>query len=237
MIPPFLDRYSPLRTSHLRDPIGPQIHFAADQFHDELAEAAGLDPVEYRLKYLKSGRDRHLVKLAAEKAGWEKRVGPKKGQGGKTTVSGRGIGYALRSGCRIAIVADVEVDKRSGKIWCRKFTVAHDLGLIINPDGVVRTIQPQVVMALSRILYEEVNFDEDMVTSVDWATYPIVESPDAPEEIDVILVNRPEKAPQGAGEGSTRPVSGAIANAFYDATGVRLRTAPLTPERVKAALS
>jgi CO/xanthine dehydrogenase Mo-binding subunit len=237
VIPPFLDRNSPLRTSHLRDPIGPQIHFAADQFHDEVAEAAGMDPVEYRLKYLKNPRDRHLVKLAAEKMGWKKRVGPNKGQGGKNTVTGRGIGYALRSGCRIAIVAEVEVDKRTGKIWARKFTVAHDLGLIINPDGLERCIHGNVGMALSRILYEEVNFDQDAVTSVDWESYPIVESPDAPEEIDVILVNRPNEPPQGGGEGSTRPVSGAVANAFYDATGVRMRTAPLSPARVKAALA
>jgi CO/xanthine dehydrogenase Mo-binding subunit len=236
VIPPFLDRYSPLRTSHLRDPIGPQIHFASDQFHDEVAEAAGMDPVEYRLKYLKSERDRHLIKVAASRAGWETRVGPNKGQGRKNIVSGRGIGYALRSGCRIAIIAEVEVNKRTGKIWARKFTVAHDLGLIINPDGLTRCIHGNVGMALSRILYEEVNFDRDAVTSVDWASYPIVESPDAPEEIDVVLVNRPNKPAQGGGEGSTRPVSGAVANGFYDATGVRMRRAPLTPERVKKAL-
>jgi CO/xanthine dehydrogenase Mo-binding subunit len=91
-------------------------------------------------------------------------------------------------------------------------------------------------MALSHILYEEVNFDRDAVTSVDWASYPIVERPAAPEEIDVVLVNRPNKPAQGGGEGSTRPVSGAVANGFYDATGVRMRRAPLTPERVKKAL-
>ncbi len=236
VIPPFLDRYSPLRTSHLRDPIGPQIHFASDQFHDMLAEEAGLDPVEYRLKYLVSKRDRDLIEAVAKKSGWQKRVGPNKGERGNI-LRGRGIGYALRSGCRVAIVSEVEVNKKTGKIWARKFTVSHDCGLIINPDGLTRTIHGNVGMAVSRILHEEVNFDEEMVTSVDWVSYPIVESPDAPEDIDVVLINRPDKPAQGAGEGSTRPVSGAVANAFYDATGVRMMRAPLSVERVKAALA
>ncbi|MCZ6885974.1 MAG: xanthine dehydrogenase family protein molybdopterin-binding subunit, partial [Alphaproteobacteria bacterium] len=110
-------------------------------------------------------------------------------------------------------------------------------GLIINPDGLVGCIQNNIGMALSRVLFEEVMFDPDEVTSIDWASYPISESPDAPEAIDVVLINRPDKPSMGAGEPATRPVSGAIANAFYDATGVRMRTAPLTPERVKAALA
>ena len=91
-------------------------------------------------------------------------------------------------------------------------------------------------MATSRMLWEEVMFDNDRVTSVDWETYPILESMEAPEEIDIVLIDRPNIAPKGAGEPSTRPVAGAIANAFFDATGVRLRRAPYTPERVKAAL-
>jgi len=237
VIPPFLDRNSPLRTSHLRDPIGPQIQFASEQFHDELAEAAGMDPVAYRLKYLRTKRDRALITAVAEKAGWKPRVGPRKGQGGKNTVSGRGIAYARRSGSKVAVIAEVEVDKRSGQIWVRKFTVSHECGLIINPDGLTLTIQGNVVMALSRVIYEEVMFGPDEVTSIDWDTYPIAESPDTPEAVDVVLINRPDKPSMGAGEPSTRPVSGAIANAFYDATGVRMRTAPMTPARVKAALA
>jgi len=237
VIPPFLDRYSPLRTSHLRDPLGPQIQFACEQFLDELAEAAGMDPVAFRLKYLKEGRDRELVRAAAEKAGWKPRVGPRKGQGGKTTVSGRGVSYALRNGTRVAVVCEAEVDKRSGRIWARKFTVAHDCGLVINPEGLRLCLEGNVTMALSRTLFEEVQFEPDRVTSVDWASYPILETPDAPEAIDVVLLNRPDKAATGAGEGATRPVSAAVANAVYDATGVRIRRGPLTPERVKAALA
>lgn len=237
VIPPFLERNSPLRTSHMRDPIGPQIQFASEQFHDEMAEAAGMDPVDYRLKYLRTQRDRDLIKAVAEKAGWKRRVGPRRDQGGKTTLSGRGIGYARRSGSQVAVIAEIEVDTRTGLIWPRKFTVSHDCGLIINPDGLTRTIHGNVGMTLSRVIYEEVMFDEDSVTSVDWASYPIGESPDAPEEIDVVLINRPNKPAMGAGEPSTRPISGAIANAFYDATGIRLRSAPLSPARVKAALA
>jgi CO/xanthine dehydrogenase Mo-binding subunit len=237
VIPPFLERYSPLRTTHLRDPLGPQIQFACEQFLDELAEAAGMDPVAFRLKYLKDSRDRDLVKAVAEKAGWKERVGPRKGQGGKNTVSGRGVSYALRNGTRVAVVADVEVDKPSGRVWVRKFTVAHDCGLIINPDALKLCIEGNLVMATSRSILEEVNFEPDRVTSVDWATYPILETPDAPEEIDIVLINRSDKEATGAGEGATRPISAAIANAIYDATGRRVRRGPMSPEHVKAALA
>jgi nicotinate dehydrogenase subunit B len=237
VIPPFIPRYSPLRTSHLRDPLGPQIQFAAEQFHDEMAEAAGMDPAAYRLKYLKDPRDRDLVKAAVEKSGWKERVGPRKDQGGKTTVSGRGISYAYRNGTRVVVIAEVEVDKTTGRVWPRKFTVAHDCGLIINPEALKLCLEGNIVMAASRSLFEEVMFDPDRVTSVDWATYPILETPDAPEVIDCVLLNRPDKPATGAGEAATRPVSGAIANAVYDATGRRLRRGPVTPERVKALVS
>jgi CO/xanthine dehydrogenase Mo-binding subunit len=121
-------------------------------------------------------------------------------------------------------------------VWPRKFTIAHECGLIINPDGLRRCIEGNILMATSRMLFEEVMFDNASVTSVDWETYPILESMEAPEVIDIVLIDRVNIAPKGAGEPSTRPVSGAIANAFFDATGVRLRRAPYTPERVKAAL-
>lgn len=237
VIPPFLERYSPLRTSHLRDPLGPQIQFAWEQFQDELAEAAGMDPVAYRLKYLVSQRDKDVVKAAAEAAGWQSRVGARKNQGGKATVSGQGISYALRNGTRVSVVADVEVDKPTGKVWVRRLTVAHDCGLIINPGTLKTVLEGNVVMATSRSMLEEVKFEPDRVTSVDWATYPILETPDAPEEVRVVLLNRPDSPATGAGEAATRPVSAAIANAIYDATGVRIRRGPMTPERVKAAVS
>jgi CO/xanthine dehydrogenase Mo-binding subunit len=122
-------------------------------------------------------------------------------------------------------------------VWARRFTVAHDCGLVINPKGLELTIEGNVVQALSRTLFEEVRFDRDQVLSVDWATYPILEMQDAPEKIDIVVINRPDVPASGAGEPSTRTVPAAIANAIFDATGVRFRRVPLTPERVKAALA
>jgi CO/xanthine dehydrogenase Mo-binding subunit len=135
----------------------------------------------------------------------------------------------------VAIVAEVEIDRR--KVWARRFTVAHDCGLIINPDGFKRCIEGNVVQGTRRALSEEVTFDRAKVTSVDWASYSILDITEAPEAIDIVLLNRPELPPAGAGESSIRPVAAAIANAVFDATGVRLRRAPLTPERLKPALA
>jgi len=120
-------------------------------------------------------------------------------------------------------------------VWPRKWVVAHDCGLIVNPDGLRRCIEGNIVQGTSRALWEEVQFDAKNVTSVDWLTYPILDITEAPEAIDIVLIDRPELPPQGAGEPSTRPVAAAIANAIFDATGIRLRRVPFTPDRVKAA--
>jgi nicotinate dehydrogenase subunit B len=235
-IPPLLDRASPLRSAHLRDPVGPQIHFASESFIDEIAASLRIDPVELRLRHVKDARDIAVIKAAAEKAGWQKRSSPRKDQAGDT-VSGRGMAYAQRNGTRVAIVAEVDIDRRSGKIWARKFTVAHDCGQIVNPDGLTKTIEGNIVQGVSRTLWEEVQFDRKSVTSVDWLTYPILDITEAPQTIDVVLINRPDLAPTGAGEPSIRPVAAAIANAIFDATGVRIRRVPFSPDRVKALLS
>jgi nicotinate dehydrogenase subunit B len=235
-IPPLLDRASPLRTSHLRDPVGPQLHFASESFIDELAAATGADPVEFRTRYLKNPHHVSVIKAAAEKSGWVPRTSPRKEQSGDT-VSGRGIAYAPRNGTVVAIVAEVEVDRRSGKIWARKFTVAHDCGQIINPLGLERTIEGNVIQGISRTLWEEARFDRRNVTSIDWLTYPILDITEAPETVDIVLLNRPEAPPSGAGEPSIRPMTAAIANAVFDATGVRIRRVPFSPDRVKQALS
>lgn len=234
-VPPLLARSSPLRTSHMRDPVGLQIQFASEQFIDELAAATGTDPVAFRLQYLSAPRDREVVKAAAEKAGWEPRTGPRARDG--DILSGRGIAYAQRAGTVVAVVARIEVDRRSGRIWPRRMTVAHDCGLVVNPAGLRQTIENGLVQGISRALLEEVRFDREQVTSADWLSYPILDIQDAPESVDVVLLNRPEAAPTGAGEATPRVVPAALANAFFDATGVRLRRAPLTPERVKAALA
>ena len=231
-IAPLLDRTSPLRTSHLRDPLGPQLQFAGECFLDELAARLKVDPVTFRLKYLKDPRGIAVINAAAEGSGWFRRSRSRSG----TVATGMGFSYAQRDGTYVAMVATVDVDLATGKVSARKVTLAHDCGLVINPDGLTKTIEGNVVQALSRTLWEEVTFDDRSVTSADWTSYPILDISETPHEIDLIVVNRPEFDPTGAGEASTGPVASAVANALFAATGVRLRRAPLTPDRVKAAL-
>jgi nicotinate dehydrogenase subunit B len=223
-IAPLVESCSPLRTGHLRDPVGPEIHFASESFIDELATAAGEDPVAFRLRYLTNPRHQAVVRAAAEKAG------PKRFQG-------RGVAFAERNGTSVAAVAEIDVDRASGRIRARRFVIAHDCGLIINPQGLRYTIEGNVVQALSRTLFEEVRFDRDAVKSVDWASYPILEMSDAPEAIEIVLIDRPEVASSGAGEPTMRVIPAAVANALYDATRIRVRKAPLDPDRVKGALA
>src|SRR5437867_9310870 len=236
-IAPLLDRGSPLRTGHLRDPLGPETHFASESFIDEVAHAAGVDPVAFRLKYVSDARHVAVITAAAEKAGWTARPYPNPRRGKGNVMTGRGVSYAERNGTIVAVAAEVEVDRRGRPGWVQRFTVAHDCGLIINPKGLELTIEGNVVQAVSRTLFEEVAFDRNRVLSVDWASYPILEIQDAPERIDIVLINRPDVASSGAGEPSTRTVPAAIANAIFDATGVRLRRVPITPERIRAALA
>jgi CO/xanthine dehydrogenase Mo-binding subunit len=235
-IPPLLDRGSPLRSAHLRDPVGPQVHFASESFIDEVAAALNLDPIEFRLRHVRDARDIAVIKAAADKAGWQTRPSPRRDQTGNK-VSGRGIAYSQRNGTRCAIVAEVDIDRASGKIWARKFTIAHDCGQIINPDGLRHTIEGNIVQGVSRTLWEEVKFDEKNVTTIDWMTYPILDITETPQTIDIVLINHPDIAPSGAGEPSIRPVAAAIANAIFDATGVRIRRVPFSPDRVKQSLS
>lgn len=229
-------RYSPLRTSHLRDPVGPEVHFGSEQFIDELAHAAGADPVEFRLRHLAGApRDAAVVRAAAEKAGWQAAGRPRRREP-QTVLHGRGIAYAQRAGTVVAVVAEVEVDTGTGRVRVPRVTVAHDCGLMVNPRGLVQAIEGNVVQGLSRILYEEVRFDHQAVQSLDWATYPILGIDDCPDHIDVVLLDTTQAPPSGAGEPTLRVVPAAVANAFFDATGVRLRRAPFTPDRVRAAL-
>jgi CO/xanthine dehydrogenase Mo-binding subunit len=235
VVPPLLESSSPLRTAHLRDPLGPETHFGSEQFIDELAVAAGEDAVVFRLRHLNDPRHIAVIRAAAERAGWQTRVSGSRPRHGEV-LGGRGIAYANRGGTLVATVAEVEVNVRTGRVWARKFTVAHDCGLIINPMGVRYTIEGNVTQGLSRTLFEEVKFDARNVLSTDWVSYPILEIEDAPEQIDCVLINRPEIEPTGAGEPSIRTIPAAVANAFFDATGVRMRRVPLTPERVRQAL-
>lgn len=235
-LPPLRAQASPLRTSHFRDPYGPEVHFASESFVDEMALAAGIDPLAFRLQHVRNERDADVLKAAAEIASWQPRTAPRKTRNSDGHYVGTGIAYAQRGGSVNAVIAEVEVNPESGRVWVRRMWVGADQGLIVNPFTLERTIEGNLLQATSRTLFEEVRFDRKMVRSEDWASYPILEAADAPEEIRIKHINRPELGPRGAGEPTTRVVPPAIANAFYDATGVRLRRVPFTPARVKEAL-
>ncbi|HVB98065.1 MAG TPA: molybdopterin cofactor-binding domain-containing protein [Candidatus Dormibacteraeota bacterium] len=226
---------SPLRTTHLRDPEGPAVSFSVESFIDELAAAAGADPIEFRVKHNTHPRVRAVLAAAAELAKWDHRPSPQKTSG--DLAVGRGVALCTRHGTYVATIAEVEVDRRSGAIRVRRFVCAHDCGLIINPDGLRGVILANLVQSLSRAVKEEVIFDRHTVTSDDWHSYPVVRSTEVPGQIDIVLLDHPEIPSGGAGEPSTRPTAAAIANAVFDATGVRLREVPMTPARVKAALA
>lgn len=230
-VAPLLQNASPLRTAHLRDPLG-HLNFASESFLDELAHASGQDPVAFRLRHLKDPRAIAVIQAAAERAGWGKPA-PSPG----ALARGRGFAFGLRMSTYVAVVVDVDVDLSTGAVRPVLWTVAHDCGLVVNPRNLDLTIEGNIVMATSRALLEEVTFDSKSVTSVDWLSYPILDITQAPDAIDIVQINRPEAPPTGAGEAATRPVAAAIGNAIFNATGVRLRRAPFTPDRVKTAMA
>jgi len=234
-VEPLLAAGSPLRTSHLRDPVGPQLIFAYESFIDEVAHITGQDAIAFRLRHLPDPRAKKVLEAAAEKFGWDTRVSATKVASGEI-MRGRGVSYGQRGKTLVAIIAEVEVNRSTGKVQPTRFAVAHNCGLIVNPSALYHTIEGNIIHASSRALHEEVRFDEKNVTSVDWETYPILDITEAPQKIDIVLINDQEKGPYGAGEGSTRPLAGAIGNAIFDATGIRLRRAPFTADRMKAAL-
>ena len=226
---------TPLRTAHLRDPDGMACCFASESFADEVAYAAGMDPVAFRLRYLADPRDQAVVRAAAEKAGWQPHAAPRAPAG--RIVRGQGMAYAPRNHSIVAIVADVEVDRETGRLRVRRFTCAHDCGFVVNPMNLTGTIEANLVQGMSRAMHEAVRFDPTRVRSTDWLTYPIVDMMDVPDEIDIVILgNDPKNRSRGAGEPATRPVAAAIANALHDALGVRVRRVPFTPEAVKAAI-
>jgi CO/xanthine dehydrogenase Mo-binding subunit len=235
-IPPLLPRASPLRTTHLRDPYGPPILFGSESFIDELAAATGSDPVEFRLRYLTHPRDREAVRTAAERYGWEPRSSPRRDQGDAEAAIGRGIAFRRHFTTFIALIAEVRVHRKTGVIEPLRYLCAHDVGLIVNPDTLREVIDRQLVYGTSRTMFEELRFDENRVTSVDWQTYPVLRADFPLPRIEIVLIDRPQEAPSGAAEMALGLVPAAIGNAVFDATGVRLRRVPFTPERVKAAL-
>jgi nicotinate dehydrogenase subunit B len=242
---------TPLRTGNLRDPNGPQVTFASESFIDELASAANADAAEFRLRLLhastaddrgfKRARSIAVIKAAVEAHGWDTRPSPKPAGTGEI-LTGRGIAYAYRGETVVAEIADVEVNRRTGHVWVKRLVCAHDCGLVINPEGLRRTIECGMLHSLGRALHEEVRFDTEKVTSVDWSSYPTLTHSDAPARIDVVLVNgdpnpdRPDLPHYGAGEAVCKPTIAAVANAVFDATGVRIRRVPFRSARVLAAL-
>jgi CO/xanthine dehydrogenase Mo-binding subunit len=220
----------PIRVSALRT-LGAYANvFAIESFMDELAAAAGTDPVAFRLAHMKDARARAVIEAVAKKAGW------KEGEKGNGT-RGRGIAFAKYKNlaCYVAVVAEVEIDRSTGIVRVPRAFAATDAGLVINPDGLVAQIEGGIVQSASWTLKEQVRFDRAGITSRDWASYPILTMREAPK-VEVEVINRPNERPLGAGEGSQGPAVAAIANAFADATGKRIRDLPMSPDRVKAAL-
>ncbi len=218
--------------------------FAHESYIDELAEAAGVDPAEYRLRYLKDERAAELLQSVLERADWQPKRGhwqPKQKVG--SIVKGRGLAYARYIHSKFpgfgaawaAWVADVEVDTDSGEVSVTRVVVGHDAGLMINPDGVRHQIQGNVLQSTSRALKEEVSFTQNAVLDKEWGAYPILTFPEMPD-LEIVMADKPEEPPQGAGESASIPSAAAIANAIFDATGVRMRQPPFTADKMKAAL-
>jgi nicotinate dehydrogenase subunit B len=227
---------TPFRPSWIRTPGRMQNTYANECFIDELAAAVNADPVDFRLKYLdpKDARGIEVLTRAAALAKWDRRPSPRRDQQGDL-AAGRGIAYCKYELTRtyIAAVAEVEVKRSSGDIRVRKFYLAHDCGQIINPDGLRNQLDGNVIQTLSRTLIEELKYDRSAVTSLDWASYPILQFPQIPELV-YDLIDRPNERPWGAGEPSAAVVPAAISNAVFDAIGVRMRSVPFTPDKVLA---
>jgi nicotinate dehydrogenase subunit B len=230
---------SPFFTGPLRSPERLQNTFAHESFMDEIAASVKVDPVEYRLRHLSDSRLIEVVKSVAKTANWEARPSPRAGIRRTGVAAGRGVSCVLYEGDNgyCATVAEVEVNQDTGAVAVKRLVIANDCGPISNPDGLKNQLEGGALHGVSRALLEEVTWDDQKVTSIDWRTYrPLPIGADIPK-IETVLINRPDMRATGAGETAVTVVAGAIANAIFDATGARIRQAPFTPERVKAALA
>ena len=232
-----------VRASWLRGVSALPNTFAHESWIDECADEAGVDPIEYRLRYLKDPRAIDLVNAVAERAGWKPRPVRQEPEAEGDIVRGRGFAYALYVHSKFpgygaawsAWIADVAVNKATGDVSVTRVVAGQDSGLMINPDGVRHQIHGNVIQSTSRALMEEVSFDRTSVTAREWGAYPIIKFPEVPE-IDVLMLPRQDQPPLGVGESASVPSAAAIANAIYDATGVRFRELPFTPERILRGL-
>jgi nicotinate dehydrogenase subunit B len=220
----------PLRVSALRA-LGAYMNiFTIESFIDELARAAGADPVAFRLRHLDDARAREVITTAATRFGWE----------GAARTRGRGKGFAFARyknlGAYLALAVEVEVERETGRTRLARAVAAVDSGQAVNPDGLRNQIEGGIVQATSWTLHEAVSFNATRVTSADWSSYPILRFPEVPEQVEVHVINRPGQPFLGTGEAAQGPTAAALANAVADATGARLRELPLAPARVKAAI-
>ncbi|MES2940830.1 MAG: molybdopterin cofactor-binding domain-containing protein [Pseudomonadota bacterium] len=223
---------APLRPSNIRAPGKVANCFAVESFTDELAARAGADPLQFRLQALSQPRGREVVERLAKLMQWQPRHSSGSGPAG--VARGRGMAYKHNE-TFVAMGMEVEVDRASGAVRVLRVACVHDCGLMVNPDAVRAQVEGNILQTLSRTLHEETRFDTRGVTSVDWASYPLLRYPEVPR-LDIELVQRTDQPPLGAGEAASAPVPAALANAVFDATGVRLRTVPFTRERVKASM-
>jgi len=228
----------PLRVSALRS-LGAYMNvFSIESFMDELALAAKLDPVEFRLRHLKDTRAQDVIRLAAERFGWNGFASQR--DEGKREGNRRGRGFAFARyknlGAYAAVAMEVSVDRESGRIDVERVVAAVDSGDVVNPDGIRNQIEGGIVQSLSWSLYESVAFDDTRITSRDWSSYPIMRFASVPKSIDIHIIDRPGTPFLGTGEATQGPAAAALANALANATGARIRELPLTSKRVKAAI-
>jgi CO/xanthine dehydrogenase Mo-binding subunit len=221
----------PIRISAMRGLGAYHNVFSIESFMDELADLAGADPVEFRLKHLDDARGRDVIEKAAQGFGWQK---------GQKPPQDRGFGFAfaryknLAAYC--AIASEVEVNRETGRTRLVRAVAAVDSGQVVSPDGLTNQIEGAILQSASWTLYEQVTFDQERITSIDWQTYPILRFDAVPETIEVHIINRPGKPFLGSGETGQGPAAASIANAIANATGKRLRDLPLTRKRIKDAI-
>jgi CO/xanthine dehydrogenase Mo-binding subunit len=221
---------TPIRVSSLRSLGAFANVFAIESFMNEIADAAGVDPIAFRLDYLEDERARDVVRAAAE------RIGPLKDE----RKFGHGVGLAFAQyknlQCYAAVAIELHVDDETAEVRLDRVVVAADAGQVIDPDGLANQLEGGVVQAASWTLKERVTFDDTRITSSTWDSYPTITFPEVPD-IEVVLLDRPELEPVGAGEAVQGPTAAAIANAIHDAVGVRVRDLPITPERIRTAVA
>src|SRR5262245_36900278 len=229
---------SPFFTGPLRSPSRLQNTFAHECFLDEIAAHLKVDPIEYRLRHIRDPRLRTVVSAAGRTAGWQPRPSPQAGAARTGVARGRGFACVLYEGDNgyVSLVAEVEVDQSSGAVTATRLVVAQDCGPVSNPDGMRNQLEGGALQGLSRALGEEVTWDDQKVTSVDWRTYHSLPLGFAVPHIESVLIDPHGGEAMGAGETAITVVAAAVGNAIFDATGARIRQVPFTPERIRAAL-